>query len=46
MNEPARAEAHLRVIRSLMERATVYRAISTPTALVGCVLALGAATLL
>lgn len=29
------AEEHLRVIRSLMEKATVYRAISAPTALVG-----------
>ena len=35
MNERAAAEDHLRVIRSLMERATVYRAISAPTALVG-----------
>ena len=41
MNERAAAEEHLRVIRSLMERATVYRAISAPTALVG-----GALTLL
>jgi hypothetical protein len=29
------AEEHLRVIRSLMEKATVYRAISAPTALLG-----------
>ena len=28
-------EEHLRVIRSLMEKATIYRAISAPTALVG-----------
>ena len=35
MDEQARAEEHLRVIRSLMERVTVYRAISAPTALVG-----------
>ena len=35
MNERTRAEEHLRVIRSLMERATIYRAISAPTALVG-----------
>src|SRR3712207_1992793 len=35
MDERARAEEHLRVIRSLMERVTVYRAISAPTALVG-----------
>jgi len=32
-NERADAEEHLRIIRSLMERATVYRAISAPTAL-------------
>ena len=34
---PTRSEAeeHLRIIRSLMERATIYRAISAPTALVG-----------
>lgn len=37
------AEEHLRVIRSLMEKATVYRAISAPTALVAGVLALVAA---
>ena len=29
------AEDHLRVIRSLMEKATIYRALSAPTALVG-----------
>ena len=40
MNERTRAEEHLRVIRSLMERATVYRAISAPTALIGGLLAL------
>lgn len=40
MNERAAAEEHLRVIRSLMERATVYRAISAPTALVGGITAL------
>jgi hypothetical protein len=35
--EPSKAEEDLRVIRSLMERATVYRAISAPAALVaGC----------
>ncbi len=34
---------HLRVIRSLMERAHIYRAISAPAALLGGVLALGAA---
>lgn len=40
MNDRDRAEEDLRVIRSLMERATVYRAISAPTALVGGFLAL------
>ena len=43
---PTRSEAeeHLRIIRSLMEKATIYRAISAPTALVGalCSLAFGA----
>jgi uncharacterized membrane protein len=34
------AEEHLRVIRSLMEKATIYRAISAPTALVGGVLSI------
>jgi hypothetical protein len=34
MDQPSRAEEDLRVIRSLMERATIYRAISAPTALV------------
>ncbi len=29
------AEEHLRIIRSLMEKATIYRALSAPTALVG-----------
>lgn len=33
--KPNEAEEHLRVIRSLMEKATIYRAISAPTALVG-----------
>ena len=32
------AEEHLRVIRSLMEKATIYQAISAPTALVGGIL--------
>jgi hypothetical protein len=32
----------LRVIRSLMERATIYRALSAPTALIGGLLSLGA----
>lgn len=35
MPDHAEAEEHLRVIRTLMERATVYRAISTPTAFFG-----------
>ena len=34
------AEEHLRAIRLLMERATIYRAISAPTALVGGLLSL------
>lgn len=38
MNDRLRAEEDLRVIRTLMERATTYRAISAPTALVGGVL--------
>ena len=40
------AEEHLRVIRSLMEKATIYRAISAPTALVGGVLSVAAAAAL
>jgi len=40
VNERSRAEEHLHVIRSLMERATIYRAISAPTALVAGVLSL------
>ena len=40
MKPRSEAEEHLRVIRSLMERATVYRAISAPTALAGGFLAL------
>lgn len=39
MDERSRAAEDLRVIRSLMERATIYRAISAPTALVGGLLA-------
>lgn len=35
------AQQQLRVIRSLMEKATVYRAISAPTALLGGLLSLG-----
>jgi hypothetical protein len=44
MPNPADAEAHLRVIRSLMERSTHYRAISAPGALVGGLLSAGAGT--
>ena len=42
---PTRSEAeeHLRIIRSLMEKATIYRAISAPTALVGGLASLVAA---
>ncbi len=36
------AEEHLRIIRSLMEKATIYRAISAEAAAVGGVLAIGA----
>src|SRR5260370_32778483 len=35
------ASRQLRVIRSLMERATIYRSISAPTALVGGLLSFG-----
>jgi hypothetical protein len=41
--ERSKAEADLRVIRSLMERATVYRAISAPAALVAAFLSIFAA---
>ena len=44
MDERNRAEEDLRIIRTLMERATIYRAISAPTALAGCVLALALTT--
>ena len=40
MNEQERAEEHLRTIRRLMERGTIYRAISAPTALAGGLLSL------
>ena len=43
MNYPQSAAKDLAVIRSLMERATLYRAISGPTALFGSLLALAAA---
>ena len=35
MTDRTEAEEHLRVIRSLMEKATIYRAISAPGALIG-----------
>jgi hypothetical protein len=35
MPNRSEAEEHLRIIRSLMEKATIYRAISAPTALIG-----------
>jgi len=41
MTESDYASQQLRVIRSLMERATIYRSISAPTALVGGLLSLG-----
>jgi len=40
------AEDHLRVIRSLMEKATIYRALSAPAALVGGLLSIGASAFL
>jgi len=46
MTDLERAEQHLRTIRRLMERGTIYRAISAPTALVGGLLSVGASTLL
>lgn len=42
MNEQERAEEHLKTIRRLMEHATIYRAISAPTALVGGMLSIAA----
>jgi hypothetical protein len=41
MTDSNSAGRQLRVIRSLMERATIYRSISAPTALVGGLLSLG-----
>ncbi len=41
MSDLDSASRQLRVIRSLMERATIYRALSAPTALVGGLLSLG-----
>ncbi|HEY4284485.1 MAG TPA: hypothetical protein VGM62_15590 [Chthoniobacterales bacterium] len=43
MNDRAAAEENLRVIRQLMERATVYRAVAAPSALVAGILSLLAA---
>jgi hypothetical protein len=43
MDERLSAEENLRVIRSLMERATIYRAISAPTALIAGLLSILAA---
>jgi hypothetical protein len=45
MIDRTEAEDHLRVIRSLMEKATIYRALSAPAALVGGFLSLAAALL-
>lgn len=39
MQTATEAEEHLRVIRSLMEKATIYRAVSAPTALAGGIMA-------
>jgi hypothetical protein len=44
MIDRSEAEEHLRVIRSLMEKATVYRAISAPGALIAGGLSIAAAT--
>jgi hypothetical protein len=44
MADHSKAEEDLRIIRSLMERATVYRAISAPTALLAGLLSALAAT--
>jgi hypothetical protein len=46
MQTTTEAEEHLRIIRSLMEKATIYRAISAPSALVGGLLAITAAFVL
>jgi hypothetical protein len=45
MNERQKAEEDLRIIRSLMERATTYRAVSAPSALLAGLLSTTAATL-
>ncbi|HEX4141717.1 MAG TPA: hypothetical protein VHY09_15315, partial [Candidatus Methylacidiphilales bacterium] len=41
MTDSDSASQQLRVIRSLMERATIYRSLSAPTAFVGGLLSLG-----
>src|SRR5271168_2832700 len=41
MTDSDSASRQLRVIRSLMERATIYRSLSAPTALVGGLLSFG-----
>ncbi|MCE0482745.1 MAG: hypothetical protein LV479_00740 [Methylacidiphilales bacterium] len=41
MTDPDYASQQLKVIRSLMERATIYRSLSAPTALVGGLLSFG-----
>jgi len=46
MNERLSAEEDLRIIRTLMERATVYRAISAPSALIAGLLSVVAASLI
>lgn len=46
MSDRLRAEEDLRVIRTLMERAVTYRAISAPTALVGGILSILSATII
>jgi hypothetical protein len=43
VTDPAEAEENLRVIRQLMERATVYRAIAAPSALIAGIVSLLAA---
>src|SRR6185312_12845835 len=43
MNDRSTAEENLRVIRQLMERATVYRAVAAPSALLAGILSLFAA---
>jgi hypothetical protein len=44
MNDSDKALEHLKVIRGLMEKATVYRAVSVPTAIIGGLLAIAAAS--